>query len=167
MYAPPPLLFSPFVDLPMTLHVVSREALEELYVQYANLSPQLNDVDVVEIGLTKPVFQKIIQRICQWRYEEYFMNRLFIFFDSNRNKHVDFKELICGLSGVLSSPSPLPIAPPHHPSPAPPHRCSNILLVLIKGTNEEKLKSMHLPSPPPLLLSSPALLFFISLTNNL
>jgi hypothetical protein len=73
--------------------------LEDLYVQYANLSPVSNEKDVVETGLTKSVFQKVILQICQWQYEEYFMDRLFLYFDSNRNRHVDFKELIAGLSG--------------------------------------------------------------------
>jgi Ca2+-binding EF-hand superfamily protein len=88
----------------------SRETLEELYIQYANLSPKLDDEDVVATGLPKSVFHKVISRICQWKHEEYFMDRLFKMFDTNCNQRVDFKELISGLS------------------------------ILIKGTNEEKLR---------------------------
>jgi Ca2+-binding EF-hand superfamily protein len=68
------------------------------------------NADVVATGLTKSVFQEVILRLFQWNYDEYFLGRLFCYFDVNRDKRVDFKELISGLS------------------------------ILIKGTNEEKLK---------------------------
>jgi hypothetical protein len=96
--------------------LVSRDSLENLYAQYANIGPYLEKYDIVEKGLSKDIFQMIILRIFpMWKLDEYFMEQLFRVFDVNHDSNVDFKELISGLS------------------------------VLCKGSNEEKLKSMFPP----------------------
>lgn len=88
--------------------------MESLYAQYANIGSKL-DIDIVVRGLPKHLFLKIILNIFpKWKQDEYFLDRIFRYFDDNHNNHVNFKELISGLS------------------------------VLCKGTNDEKLRSMYL-----------------------
>lgn len=74
----------------------SREELEEFYNQYVGLKPAIG---TLEPGLPMAVFEQVISRIFpMWNAEEYFMERLFQIFDAGHDAHVDFKELICGLS---------------------------------------------------------------------